>query len=97
MWWCAAACHAAPVLHETGRLAPDWRLFACRLQGGQATLRHVGAPHHAGPVLGLATCIQRPVVATCGADKTIRLWNYLDSALELVRPQGLLLVRGGDD
>lgn len=48
-------------------------------------LRHLGAPHHAGPVLGLATCIQRPVVATCGADRTIRLLNYLDCALELVR------------
>lgn len=39
---------------------------------------------HAGEIRGLATCVRRAVVATAGADRTIRLWNWADKSCELV-------------
>lgn len=39
---------------------------------------------HSGAVVGLATCARRAVVATAGADRTIRMWDYLDRSAELV-------------
>lgn len=28
-------------------------------------------------------CIRKPLIATCGADKTIKIWNYEEKTLEL--------------
>lgn len=49
---------------------------------------------HSGAITGLATCVRRPVVATAGADRTLRIWNWRDATAELVGGRGLLL-RGG--
>ncbi|KAF4698237.1 WD repeat domain 65 [Perkinsus olseni] len=38
---------------------------------------------HAGPVLGMDVCVRRPIVATCGADHTVRLWNFWKRRCEL--------------
>ncbi|KAE9327149.1 hypothetical protein PF001_g2071 [Phytophthora fragariae] len=32
--------------------------------------------HQLGPVLQVDVCIQRPIVVTCGTDKTVRVWNF---------------------
>ncbi|KAL4457327.1 hypothetical protein ABPG75_012192 [Micractinium tetrahymenae] len=39
---------------------------------------------HSGAIVGLASCARRAVVATAGADRTIRIWNYQDKSAELV-------------
>ncbi|RHY33666.1 hypothetical protein DYB32_002016 [Aphanomyces invadans] len=39
---------------------------------------------HCGGVLTFDICLQKPIVVTCGADKTIRSWNYHLSAYEVV-------------
>ncbi|ETW00491.1 hypothetical protein H310_07106 [Aphanomyces invadans] len=39
---------------------------------------------HCGGVLTFDVCLQKPIVVTCGADKTIRSWNYHLSAYEVV-------------
>lgn len=42
----------------------------------------VAAPFHApgetgtAQVTGLDTCIRKPLVVTCGLDKSVRVWNY---------------------
>lgn len=28
-------------------------------------------------------CVRKPLIATCGKDKTIKLWNYEEKTLEL--------------
>lgn len=28
-------------------------------------------------------CIRKPLIATCGKDKTIKIWNYEEKTLEL--------------
>lgn len=55
-------------------------------KGMYSSLQPMGPGSHQGEVTGLATCIRRPIVATSGTDKTIRLWNYQDRSSELVRP-----------
>ena len=42
-------------------------------------------PFHNGAILSCSTCCRRPLVATCGEDKTIRIWNYLDNSLEIIK------------
>ncbi|ETN23157.1 hypothetical protein PPTG_02819 [Phytophthora nicotianae INRA-310] len=32
--------------------------------------------HQIGPVLQVDVCVQRPIVVTCGTDKTVRVWNF---------------------
>ena len=41
--------------------------------------------YHNGEILSCSTCCRRPLVATCGSDKTVRIWNYLDRSLEIVK------------
>ena len=40
-------------------------------------------PFHSKAVTGIDACVKKPLVATCSADKTVRVWNYLDMTLEL--------------
>ena len=35
---------------------------------------------HSMTVTGLDTCVRKPLVATCGTDKSVRIWNYLDKS-----------------
>ncbi|KAL4457336.1 hypothetical protein ABPG75_012201, partial [Micractinium tetrahymenae] len=64
---------------------------------------------HSGAIVGLASCARRAVVATAGADRTIRIWNYQDKSAELTKsfdeeisslalhPTGYLLLAGFAD
>ncbi|KAG7390346.1 hypothetical protein PHYPSEUDO_008174 [Phytophthora pseudosyringae] len=40
--------------------------------------------HQVGPVLQVDVCVQRPIVVTCGTDKTIRVWNFELNHYELL-------------
>lgn len=40
---------------------------------------------HWDSILGLDTCARKPIIATCGADKSIRIWNYLEKTVEGIR------------
>jgi WD40 repeat protein len=64
---------------------------------------------HSGSVTGLDVCVRRPLIVSCGNDKSIRLWNYAENSCELVKfftdeiysisihPSGLYLVVGFAD
>lgn len=66
-------------------------------------------PFHDGAILCCSTCCRRPLVATCGVDKTVRVWNYIDNSLEIVKeftesvysvsfhPDGLTMLIGFGD
>jgi hypothetical protein len=49
-----------------------------------AGLQQLAPGFHAGEITGLATCARRPVVATAGADRMLRIWNWQDKSAELV-------------
>jgi len=42
-------------------------------------------PFHTGPILGMDVCTRKPLVVTCGMDKSVRVWNYLDKTCELCK------------
>eukprot|EP00397_Hematodinium_sp_SG-2012_P003973 GEMP01003983.1.p1 GENE.GEMP01003983.1~~GEMP01003983.1.p1 ORF type:complete len:1382 (+),score=370.47 GEMP01003983.1:167-4312(+) len=64
---------------------------------------------HIGPILGMDVCVRKPLVVTCGADKTVRIWNYIDKTCHLMKqfneeptacafhPSGFLLIVGFSD
>ena len=34
-------------------------------------------PHfHNGPITGISACVRKPIVATCGVDRKVCVWNY---------------------
>lgn len=64
---------------------------------------------HTGPIFSVDICTRKPLIVTCGADKTIRVWNYLDKTCELCKafneeaysvafhPSGFHLIAGFSD
>lgn len=59
-------------------------------KGVFSSLQPLAPAFHAGEITGLATCVRRPVVATAGADRTLRVWNWQDKSAELVGGWGWL-------
>lgn len=72
------------------------------------TLFH-GPGRHSGGITGMDTCIRKTLVATCGMDRTIRLWNIVEQRMYLwksfeeeplslaMHPTGLHLIVGFAD
>ncbi len=54
------------------------------LKPNEAHFHFFGGFHH-GAITGLATCVRKPLVATCGADRTLRIWNYHTKQCEQVK------------
>ena len=44
----------------------------------------LGASWHGGSVMSCDVCLRKPLVATCGMDRSVRIWNYADRSLNLV-------------
>jgi len=40
-------------------------------------------PFHSRAINGMDVCIKKQLVGTCGADKTVRIWNYAARSLEI--------------
>ena len=64
---------------------------------------------HVGEITGLDVCVRKPLIVTCGNDKTIRIWNYIEKKLEIMKqfqseigsvafhPSGLHILAGFSD
>ncbi|CAM9161858.1 unnamed protein product [Discosporangium mesarthrocarpum] len=62
-----------------------------------------------GGITGMDTCVRKPLVATCGMDRTVRVWNIVEQHLELwktfpeepfsltMHPSGLHVIVGFTD
>lgn len=81
-------------------ISPSEESVCCSLETSQAyllglsstdllkeemTFEPVGSLFHHLQITGLDVCVRKPLVATCGTDKTVRIWNYLSRSLELQR------------
>lgn len=42
----------------------------------KAAFEQVGLQFHNGPIVSMDVCIRKPLVATAGKDKCIKIWNY---------------------
>ena len=38
---------------------------------------------HSSMVVGLDTCLRKPLVATCSQDRSVRVWNYVDRTIDI--------------
>jgi WD40 repeat protein len=72
-------------------------------------LKLLSQPFHHDSIKGLSIATRKPLVATCSADCSIRIWNYLDNTVELMKyfpeealsialhPSGLFVLVGFTD
>lgn len=67
-------------------LTDTLQLMSYALKGGTSRSRSefsvYSHPFHNGAITGLDVCQRKPIVATCGADRSIKVWNYLTLDLE---------------
>ncbi|XP_007951295.1 cilia- and flagella-associated protein 57 [Orycteropus afer afer] len=54
-------------------------------KGEPAHFEYLMYPLHSASITGLATCIRKPLVATCSLDRSVRIWNYETNTLELYK------------
>ena len=41
--------------------------------------------YHLGSITTIATCNKRSIVVSCGVDKSLHIWNFLDKSEEFVK------------
>mmetsp|Transcript_38583 Transcript_38583/g.62503 ORF Transcript_38583/g.62503 Transcript_38583/m.62503 type:complete len:1299 (+) Transcript_38583:248-4144(+) len=46
---------------------------------------YLSCAFHSAAITGMDVCVRKPLLATCSADNTVRLWNYLDRTCELAK------------
>ena len=98
-------CQAYTVtLSNTDILKDDTTTFSLL-----STAFHGPGPSGSARINGIDVCIWKPLVATCGDDQTLRIWNYQERTVELIKeydedilsvalhPSGLLAVAGFSD
>eukprot|EP00746_Dinoflagellata_sp_MGD_P071928 gnl/MRDRNA2_/MRDRNA2_29238_c0_seq1.p1 gnl/MRDRNA2_/MRDRNA2_29238_c0~~gnl/MRDRNA2_/MRDRNA2_29238_c0_seq1.p1 ORF type:complete len:1218 (-),score=322.40 gnl/MRDRNA2_/MRDRNA2_29238_c0_seq1:252-3905(-) len=49
------------------------------------TFDYVLTSFHSGAIQGMDVCARKPLVVTCGMDKSVRVWNYIDKTCELCK------------
>ncbi|KAJ3138825.1 Cilia- and flagella-associated protein 57 [Physocladia obscura] len=54
-------------------------------KGEEIKCERLTQPFHHGHIVGMDTCSRKPLIATCGNDKSIRIWNYLENTLEVIK------------
>jgi len=78
-------------------------------KGEQGAFDQLTHSFHSQGITGLDVCIRKPLIATCSMDRSIRIWNFETSILELykifqeeaysiaIHPSGLYILVGFSD
>lgn len=45
----------------------------------------LGAGSHSGPIMDMSICSRKPLVATCGSEGTLKIWNYETHQCEITK------------
>ncbi|KAA0718887.1 Cilia- and flagella-associated protein 57 [Triplophysa tibetana] len=84
-------------------------LSLAELHKGDAHFEFMSHSFHSGVILGLSTCIRKPLIATCSLDRSVRIWNFQTNVLEMymefqeeaysiaLHPTGLYILVGFSD
>ncbi|PHJ15181.1 wd g-beta repeat-containing protein, partial [Cystoisospora suis] len=48
-------------------------------------LTYLHTAFHIGAILGMDVCELKPLIVTCGEDRSIRVWNFLEHTMELCK------------
>ena len=57
--------------------------FSADRAGEDLQFTYLSDKFHTGEITGLDVCVRKPLVATCGTDRTVRIWNYIERTLEV--------------
>ena len=57
--------------------------FALKSNKGKSEFQVFNHSFHNGSITGVDICQRKPLVVTCGVDRSIKIWNYLTLELEL--------------
>ena len=57
--------------------------FALKSNKGKSEFQVFSHSFHNGSITGVDICQRKPLVVTCGVDRSIKIWNYLTLELEL--------------
>ncbi|XP_061115383.1 cilia- and flagella-associated protein 57-like [Conger conger] len=60
-------------------------LVTCQSGKDQPQFVFLSHSFHCGAIIGLSTCIQKPLLATCSMDRTVRIWNFESRMLEFYK------------
>lgn len=55
------------------------------LKAEEMNFEPLSVPFHFSAITGLDVCIRKPLIVTCGEDKSVRVWNYIERSLEIVK------------
>ncbi len=44
----------------------------------EPSFERVSSEAHEGAITSMDICIRKPLIVTCGTDKYIRIWNYVE-------------------
>ncbi|KAJ1455139.1 quinon protein alcohol dehydrogenase-like superfamily [Pelagophyceae sp. CCMP2097] len=50
-----------------------------------STSFHGPGPDGSAEIYSMDVCVWKPLIATCGADRTVRIWNYQERTVELMK------------
>ena len=72
-------------MQDSAAPAPLFAPHAARMRLPTASLSMMPAsgPGGSAAILAMDVCVWKPLVATCGADRTLKVWNYLERHVEL--------------
>jgi len=54
-------------------------------EGESVAVENILTSFHSGPILGLDVCVRKPLIVTCGIDKSVRIWNYVERTQDLCK------------
>ena len=82
-------------------IAPSEDTVTCTLENSQAYVlslsnidiqspedmlfEPLALPFHHNAITGLDIAMRKPLVVTCGIDKSVRVWNYIEKTIECIR------------
>ncbi|KAJ3329215.1 Cilia- and flagella-associated protein 57, partial [Blyttiomyces sp. JEL0837] len=94
---------------ETNQLLRIALAWSELMKGDEVKFEPVSQPYHHGAITGMDICCRKPLLVTCSADKSIRIWNYQTGSCELskyfpeeaysvsLHPSGLYVLVGFTD
>jgi WD40 repeat protein len=57
--------------------------FENNAEGEYMKCERLAQSFHSGEISGMDACVSKPLLVTCGIDKTIKVWNYVENNLEV--------------
>lgn len=64
---------------------PRTLLLNVLFQGEDIKCNRLFQEFHHNQIVGMDVCAKKPIVVTCGMDRSVRIWNYLENTLEVCK------------